>query len=283
MATFEEKKNEFVKAKDKLNELESLKDEAEEKDLPKLEKKIEKQKKIVEDTKDEVLKVLPEIVANHREDCWYREVCTLDSCELSCIRFNEVKFLMDESGIPPTQQIPLVLTPDDCDYEAFKRLNEIKEGIVEWVEQGNNLYLCSNNTGNSKTSWTLKIMLKYFDSIWSGNGFRVRGVFVHVPTFLNRLKNFSNPLPEDYKEKILNADLVIWDDIASTNISQWDYSQLLIYIDSRMLNKKSNIYTSNIADEDRLSEAIGARLSSRIYSSSEVIEFFGKDWRGSRV
>ena len=280
MATFDEKKNKFVEAKNKLSDLESLKEDADEKELPKLEKKIEKQRNIVDEAKEDVIKSLPKIIANHREDCWYREVCILPECESSCIRFNEVKFLMDSSGIPPAQQIPLSLTPEACDYDSFVRLSAIKDNIVEWVNKGSNLYICSSITGNSKTSWTLKLMLKYFDSIWSGNGFRVRGMFIHVPTFLSKLKNFNNPLPEEYKDNVMNCDLIIWDDIASTNLSQYDYSQLLTYIDSRILSRKSNIYTSNIADETQLSEAIGARLASRIYSNSEVITFYGKDWRG---
>ena len=220
------------------------------------------------------------IFENHRDDCWYKNTCTLkDTCD-SCIRFNEVKFLMDSSGIPEAQQIPLKLTPEESDFPQFKKLDAIKKDIVNFVESGNNLYITSNNTGNGKTSWSLKLMLRYFNEIWSGNGFRVRGMFIHVPTFLNKLKNFENPLPEEYKDNIMNCDLVIWDDIASTSLSQWDYSQLLVYIDSRLLSRKSNIYTSNVANEHKLSELVGARLCSRIYSNSEIIELTGKDWRG---
>ena len=220
------------------------------------------------------------VFESHREDCWYKDTCVLkDTCD-SCIRFNEVKFLMDTSGIPEAQQVPLKLIPEESDYAQFKRLDAIKKDIVNFINEGNNLYITSNNSGNGKTSWTLKLMLRYFNEIWSGNGFRVRGMFIHVPTFLNKLKNFENPLPEEYKNNVLNCDLVIWDDIASTALSQWDYSQLLTYIDSRLLSKKSNIYTSNITNEYKLGEMVGARLCSRIYSSSEVIELSGKDWRG---
>ena len=219
----------------------------------------------------------------HRIDCWYKNVCPEESCRVSCLRFNEMKFLMDSSGIPPAQQVPLTLRPwNDHDKNAFIRLAAIKNNIVEYVDAGNNLYICSENPGNGKTSWSLKLMLKFFDQIWNGNGFHVRGVFVHVPTFLTKLKNFNYPLSEEYKKNILDADLVIWDDIASTNLSNYDYSQLLIYIDNRLFNKKANIYTSNITDKNKLVSIMGDRLASRIYTNSEVIEFIGKDWRSMK-
>ena len=218
----------------------------------------------------------------HRPDCWYRDVCALDHCSQSCKRYNEMKFLMDSSGIPPVQQTPVKLIPSCAhDRQKFERLQQIKDSIVEYIANGNNLYITSNNVGNGKSSWALKLLLKYFDKIWAGNGRRVRGMFIHVPTFLSQLKNFDHPLSEEYKYNILNADVIIWDDIASTALSQWDYAQLLIYIDNRVFNKKSNFYTSNIADHDKLEAMLGARLTSRIYSNSEVIEFIGKDWRGA--
>lgn len=215
-----------------------------------------------------------------RQDCWYKNVCQIDDCTASCIRYNEIKYLMDTSGIPVAQQIPLKLKIiNPADEKAFLRLNEIKNNIVNYVENGNNLYITSNNTGNGKTSWALKIILKYFDEIWSGNGFRVRGLFIHVPTFLSQIKNFNNPLSEEFKENVVNADIVIWDDIASNSLSPYDYGQLLMYIDARIMNKRTNIYTSNIADKEKLDKLVGARLSSRIYTNSEVITLIGKDYR----
>lgn len=218
---------------------------------------------------------------SHRQDCWFKNSCTVDSSKCAaCVRFHEMKYLLNESGIPPAQQIPAILQPADMDVPAFERLNEIKENIKKYVENGNNLYITSNNTGNGKTSWAIKILLRYFNDVWSGNGFRVRGLFIHVPTFLVKLKNFNNPMPEEYLENVRNADLVIWDDIACSGLTNWEYTQLLSFIDYRIFSGKSNIYTSNVASEEKLSEAVGSRLGSRIYANSEVIELLGSDWRG---
>lgn len=212
------------------------------------------------------------------EKCWYKDVCTVE-CTNNCLRYIEMKYLMDNSDIPPMRQIPDKLTPEVQDLDAFTKLNDLKLNIVDFVSSGQNLYLWSEHTGNGKTSWALKLMLKFFDEIWAGNGFRVRGKFVHVPTFLLQLKNFNDPLSEEYKNDILNCDLLILDDIASVGISQYDLSQLLLYIDNRSLNGKSIIYTGNL-DMHNMDKVLGSRLTSRIWSkNTEVIELKGADRR----
>ena len=212
------------------------------------------------------------------ELCWYKEVCTQE-CNNSCIRFLEMDYLVQNSGIPVIHRYPKPLQPDNYDYDSFCRLEEIKENIVEFVNTGQHLYIASKYTGNGKTSWSTKLMLRYFDEIWAGNGFRVRGLFLHIPTLLAEFKNFNNPLPQEYKDLIMNTDLVIWDDIASMDMSNYDLTQLLIYLEARIMNGKACIYTGNIETLPELQKMVGIRLSSRIMNNSEVIIFKGKDRR----
>lgn len=210
-------------------------------------------------------------------NCWYKDVCTLESCT-NCIRYLEMKYLLDNSGIPKSRQLPMILDAG-VDYDAFCKLADLKDDIVNFVNRGANLYICSRVTGNGKTSWAIKLMLKYFDNVWAGNGFRVRGMFVHVPTLINQLKNFESPLSQEYKDNLINADLVIWDDIASTKLSEYDHSQLLSYIDQREFKDLSNIFTGNIIGIAALENSVGIRLASRLWNNSTVIEFNGKDRR----
>lgn len=214
----------------------------------------------------------------HRSDCWYKDVCQESICD-GCIRYMEMEHLMDSSGIPKIRQYPTQLIPEDCDYEEFLNLSEIKSNIVDLVNTDFNLYICSTNTGNGKTTWAIKILLKYFDGIWAGNGFRTRGLFVHVPTLLLQLKNFQNPLSEEYKQNILESDIVIFDDIAVSGVSPYDYNNLLMYIDNRLLNGKTNIFTSNKVTRKDLESVIGSRLASRIWETSVRVELIGKDRR----
>lgn len=218
-----------------------------------------------------------------KEDCWYREVCTQD-CSFSCIRYLEMSYLMENSGIPKSKQKPIDLYPSDEDYDAFVRLAEIKQHIDEFVKDGRNLYITSAKTGNGKTSWAIKLLMKYFDKVWAGNGFNVRGYFIHIPSLLLNLKDFNNQNTDinKIKKNLLTADLVVWDDIASTVVSNYDYSQLLMFIDTRCLNDKANIYTGNLNTKSALNKMLNDKLASRIWELSEIVELKGKDRRNEQ-
>lgn len=224
--------------------------------------------------------------------CWYEEVCQQperlacgehNSCSKLdvCSRYLEMKYLMDKSGIPIAKQKPMALFPEDIDLNIFYDLDNIKQNIIDNVNKGFNIYLCSNTPGNGKTSWALKLMLKYFDNIWNGNGFRTRGLFIHVPTFLLKYKNFETVDSEFeiLKQQLPIVDLVIWDDIGCTQISNYDLSLLTMYIDQRVLSEKANIYTGNITSKEELDKIVGDRLRSRIWNTSKVFEFQGHDRR----
>lgn len=212
--------------------------------------------------------------------CWYRDVCSQLShnCACSCLRFSEMLYLVQQSGIPQSKWYPITLD-SGSDYDKFVRLAEIKDDISDFVKNGSNLYITSANTGNGKTSWSLKLMLKYFDTVWAGNGFRTRGLFLHVPTLLLQLKNFNEPLSEEYKQNILNCDLVIWDEIGYSGLSNYDYTNLLMFLENRILNGRANIFTSNCNTKKKLEEVVGSKLASRVWETSEIIEFKGKDQR----
>lgn len=212
-------------------------------------------------------------------NCLYTDICT-NKCSESCIRYLEMKALLDGSNIPENRQRLVKLIPDDVDYDTFCVLAEIKDSIKDYVANGDNLYIVSRNTGNGKTTWAIKMMIKYFDEIWAGNGLNTRGIFIHVPTFLLKCKDFENKDPkfEELKSKLLDVDLVVWDDVGSTGMSNYDLTQLLMYIDQRILAGKSNIYTGNLMFEE-LQKSLGHRLASRIWNVSSIAELQGKDRR----
>lgn len=215
-------------------------------------------------------------------DCIYKEVCTIKECNTNiCLRNIEMSYLLESSCIPQKFYKSFALQPDNVDYQQFVKLRSIKDNIVDIVKSNEfNLLIYGNNTGNGKTSWAVKILLHYFDKIWAGNGLRQRGLFIHVPNFLLRLKDFDvkDIQLEEIKKILPTVDLVIWDDICSTNISDYDNTQLLNYIDSRIGNGKANIFTSNV-DLNIANKCIGNRLTSRIWNNSIRIELKGKDRR----
>lgn len=217
------------------------------------------------------------------KNCWYREVCPLcpDRCHYNCLRYAEMLNLVQQSNIPESKWVPIGLRPG-VDRNAFLQLQEIKKNIKSWVKDGNNLYIYSDNCGNGKTSWAIKLMLAYFNEIWAGNGFRRRGMFFSVAEFLDRSRELMNNRDEEFvklRQDIVNCDLIIWDDISSTKLTDFNHSLLLNFIDARVLANKANIFTGNV-DYEGMVKNLGGRLSSRVWNNSKIIQFVDQDKRG---
>ena len=124
-------------------------------------------------------------------------------------------------------------------------------------------------------------MLRYFYENWKNSYDVTKGLFVHIPTLLIDLKNFSNP-PE-YLDRIKDAELVIFDDLAATNrLTDFEHEQLLQFIDYRISNNLSCIFTSNITNYELLKQIYGGRLASRVFNGSEVVTFYSNDFRVCR-
>ena len=227
----------------------------------------------------------------NKEKCWYKKTCNKfndpEHCNKSCIRYLEMDYLMFRSLVPEAKQYGIELVPEQCDIKSFEFLNEIKNDIKNFVDNGENLYIFSSHFGNGKTSWAIKILTKFFNDIWSGNGFQTRGIFLHVPTFLTKIKSnigMKDVEFEKMREELVTVDLVVWDDIASTGLSDFDHTNLLTYIDIRKMNDLANIYTGNLNDDEpnrELSKALGNRLASRVWQDSTLVELLGSDRRGS--
>ena len=83
---------------------------------------------------------------------------------------------------------------------------------------------------------------------------------------------------EQYKESLRTADIVIWDDIACNNLSNYDNGVLYAYISERALNGKSNIFTGRM-NEPQMNDALGNNLTSLIWSNSDIVKFNAQDWR----
>lgn len=223
----------------------------------------------------------------NNDGCWMRDRCNKRFCSGFCPRHYKLSYLCDEALLTPTQRRDVILVPGTgaaSDMDAFMELNGIKEDAEGFVSRGESLYLHSGRCGNGKTSWALKIMMGYLNSIWPSSPLGCRALFVSVPKLLLALKdNISER--SDYashvKANVLRADVVIWDDIATKQSTVFEAENLFSMIDSRISAGKSNIFTSNLSDSE-LHEALGDRLASRISNSTHNIELRGLDKRRLR-
>lgn len=218
-------------------------------------------------------------------DCWYNTVCSKfpDECNNRCVRFLEMLHLCKNSNLPESRWVPEKLSPGK-DLEAYKKLHELKSDPCNFVESGKSLIIYSNYTGNGKTSWAIKLMLAYFNQIWNGNGFQTRALFIPTHELLFNLKqSFSSKDVEinDLFDKIKTVDLVIWDDIGSSKLSEYDIGILFNLIDARVTASKSSIYTTN-AMPDNMQAILGGRLFSRVFQQSLQIHFKDGDRRAMK-
>lgn len=218
--------------------------------------------------------------------CWYKDVCSLKEkggCDKFCIRHYKMDFLTSMSLLEEKDRYPVTLYPDadGTDVNEFQFLKSISNDIINFVKEGKNLVLFSKTTGNGKTAWAKKLLLSYFNRIWYSTDFTCRGLFIDMQMFFNKLREAISK-PNDYidhiKQYILEADLVIWDEIAIKNVSNYEHGYFLDYLNSRISAGKANIFTSNM-NEAEIRQMLGDRLYSRIILNSKVIELKGKDKR----
>lgn len=214
--------------------------------------------------------------------CWYKEGCNRKEygCERICHRYMEMNHLINNCGMKNAHKYLKALSPCENEVDAYMRLKHIKEHIKEFVEKGGNLYITSNWLQTGKTSWALKLLYKYFDEIWAGNGFRTRGYFIYVPEFLQNVKMFEYKSTQEYKtinNVLKTADLVVWDDITGHSLNEQEQNILNLYIDKRMTNDKANIFTGITIDANEMSlqDMVGSRLATRITTNCETVLFEG--------
>ena len=210
--------------------------------------------------------------------------CNHSRCnDAFCIRRTKLDELYKASGLAENQKVRITLHIDDdeTDLNEFRQLAEIERNINTFVENGYNLYLHSANTGNSKTSWSVRMIQAYLANNWAKLDLSCHVLFISIPSYLVALKRNMNT-PDEYaifiNKNVYDAELVVWDDIGTKFASEYDMEQLFNILNRRIQNGKSNIFTSNLSDQE-LVTALGARLASRISQDSINIELHGADKR----
>ena len=84
--------------------------------------------------------------------------------------------------------------------------------------------------------------------------------------------------PSDYLEDVLGVDLLIIDDLGTEFTTVFTAGELFNIINTRLLNKKPVIISTNLALKD-LSEKYSDRLISRLMGGFTTLKFFGEDIR----
>jgi len=97
--------------------------------------------------------------------------------------------------------------------------------------------------------------------------------------------NPQSPVSEgSILEPVLEAEVLLLDELGATKVTDWMRDTLTSIINSRYNDHMATIITSNWMDEKRddeetLEERIGTRLRSRLYEMCTVYEIVGPDYR----
>ncbi len=121
------------------------------------------------------------------------------------------------------------------------------------------------------------------------------GRFVDEAELLRRLQYSYGPDSVDTEREVMlplmEADLLIWDDLGTGRPTDWVRETIRMVINYRYTNQKQTVMTSNWplrrgrgkvegpSRESTLEERIGTRLFSRVMEMCEVIEVAGPDAR----
>jgi DNA replication protein DnaC len=200
----------------------------------------------------------------------------------TCKYLREYWWGLKQSLIPEKVYVSNSLKPEAVDVESYEQLSFIRKNIVNFVDDGNNLYLYSDNIcGNGKTSWTFKLLQTYLFNC--GNPFfECKGLFINVPWFMMSSRNAistKDPFFYEIVKLIEKVDIVVWDDIGACETKGFDYQNLLALISLRDVSKLSNIFTSNLSVPN-LEKIFDYRFVSRVWDNSQLIRLNGNGRRG---
>lgn len=161
----------------------------------------------------------------------------------------------------------------------MKQIYKIGVNFAETFDTTHKNLLLTGNAGTGKT---------YFSSCIA-NHVLSRGKSVLYQTSfqmfdsLERLKfgKYTDNETEQLNflhHSVYNTDLLIIDDLGTEFISAYSTTVFLDILNTRVLNGRSTILSTNLNSEE-LSEVYSNRLTSRLWGNFDIIQFIGKDLR----
>ena len=191
------------------------------------------------------------------------------------------KTVMNRSEMPKEYRKSINMKVQSVDKDAYSELSKIKDNITSFVNSGKNVLIHSKTVGCGKTTWACELAKQYvIDNIELNPSI----LYVNVPTLLNDIKISFDDI--EYKAKTIEIQkriktekLVIFDDIGVKDLSEYDKNIVYSWVNSRVVENKTSIYTTNISIDD-IDKCMGERIADRILGYSKVIEFNGGSFRG---
>ena len=121
-----------------------------------------------------------------------------------------------------------------------------------------------------------EILLKQYDVVYK-TFYEIMDIARAYKYDNNRFESKSGSAAEKH-DLLLKTDLLIIDDLDANSINAFTLSELFHIINTRILNYKKMIISSNISAKD-LHYALDEKIASRIHGNFIELEFIGDDLR----
>ncbi|MBQ7653834.1 MAG: ATP-binding protein [Clostridia bacterium] len=165
----------------------------------------------------------------------------------------------------------------DINVIPRKKMESILNFCKEYAEDFNNhadSLLFTGETGLGKTHLSLAIAGKVIE-----RGFSV--IYGSAQNLLNMLEDEKfgrGNLDYSVEQSLLGCDLLIIDDLGSEFSTQFTVSAIYNIINTRLLERKPVIISTNFSFDD-MEKKYSPRVASRIYGNYRHLIFFGRDIR----
>ena len=215
---------------------------------------------------------LADLVGNHYCDCFKRLVKSLQTENL-----NAVSPAGDSSFDNFNLEYYRGVTDPETGVDAYARMGQIVSYCEAYAEDfglSSPSLILYGNTGLGKTHLSLAIANKAIEK-----GFNV--VYGSAHNLLSEIEkeHFGRLKTDDSPEdNVLNADLLILDDLGAEFSTSFTVSMVYNIINTRILKGLPTIISTNLW-YDEISDKYGNRVYSRIIGNYTPLEFAGRDVR----
>ena len=226
-------------------------------------------------------------------ECWYCDIAIAigekdkcnkgyqtEWCDEHCPIYRNMKCCFEASALPEKYWWPFSLKRSDIDKNAIKQIKDIREDLTDFVYEGKNLLIQSEKCGNGKTSWGIKLLQKQIELNYKQT--IPPAFFVYVPNLLYEARKSisgKNTIFNKMEYMIENCPLVMFDDIGSVPLKDYDLLIMSNFIEKRITQNLSSIFTTNCVNEV-LRANLGERLFDRVNRLSVVVTLKGNSMRG---